>query len=241
MREDKKEFLTQEELETKTKSETVKKVQKIYDDMEHEINTHYKENYPFPSATPYPCKKGCYFCCSDGFEITESEAVILLNEVYKLPFEKKKHVYEVAKGGVVEIGEKGSEEYRLLSKPCPLISINIKGPSDFSCLAYKSRPLICRAHGVSIYKISDDICSKIENLSVLKSYAPNVMDYFIQLRDLTKNEEKKMLVEWLYEHLSKNPEMIDYDNNLWLQYNSQKRRKKSIFTFLQKINLFKKR
>lgn len=78
------------------------------------------------------CKKGCSFCCHDEINITDWEAIRILNHIeeYKPDLELLKKQNE-------------AEDFRKLpwvDQKCSLLN------KDGTCSIYENRPLICRTH-----------------------------------------------------------------------------------------------
>lgn len=151
----------------------------LYDSIDMKIASHYRDK-----KKQAPCAKGCASCCSQFFEISEAEYIIILNHLKEWDKSKLAYIIETANiySQVLEkhhnkfyekyfskdtIGEhsidldqyyKDSERYKI-HIPCVFLS------EEGACTIYQVRPFICRTTGVG-FKLNfefGNICREIRS------------------------------------------------------------------------------
>jgi len=145
-------------------------LQKLYTDIDFAIHKHYEENPE--SLYIQPCQEGCDACCSQFFEISEGESLLILDYIFSQPKEFQGQLianivvchttfvqkyptfyldyFKYADSQVFDADRYFDDTTRFhIRIPCPCLSE--KG----SCTIYPVRPLICRTTG-SGYTTCDD-------------------------------------------------------------------------------------
>lgn len=160
---------------------------RLYKELDQEIENHFKKSDWHP-----PCKAGCYQCCYDDFDISQTEFDLIINEMTKWPPEQYKAVFEKAlnqartqvkeKPELMEMfssrfesvmyeqitrGRKNTLKENRNSFPCPLLDENTG-----KCRVYHIRPFVCRLYGTSDASMSDDsdreLCEKMPSRKAVK-------------------------------------------------------------------------
>ena len=121
--------------------EIKKKIEKFYDELEHQINR------DFDSAIV--CKKGCAYCCQRSecyaFSVEAAIAAAYLNGLSKRTRQKISERIEIFDKEFMKKGLQGMDlrngiplQYETLLPPCPFLI-------EKACAIYEVRPMICRA------------------------------------------------------------------------------------------------
>lgn len=142
----------------------------LYSSIDALIYDHYTNNPQL--AKLQPCKKGCDACCSQFFEISEGEALYILNYLSEQPepfvsdlsqkitvafntFTRHYHefystYFENSDAQPFDADAYFDDETRFhIRIPCPCLD------KQGSCTIYEARPLVCRTTGSS-YTSTDD-------------------------------------------------------------------------------------
>lgn len=183
--------------------ERIKKIRTVYERLE-------KKQIAFCNEFSIHCLKGCGKCCENFTpDITEAEAEFL---AYGLIKEGKDDL-------VLELLKLKDND----TKMCPLF---IKD-SEFHCLVYKWRPLICRLFGASASKDKEghpvfrkckwnyegkDLTK--EEFEAHKKYVIIMSDYGEAINEIDPSiQEKKMLDEALTNAIYKIRFILELENN----------------------------
>jgi Fe-S-cluster containining protein len=161
-------------------SSIIARLYNLFNKIDYEI-----ENQKTEKHLNVICKKGCSECCSQCFDISESEFVIIIDYI-KRNWDQELFInlistcvkqWEIIQITMPTYAQKlkeyiGGENlndflfndlYTPLKLPFPCAFLD---NDTQSCMIYKVRPLICRTHGVSIVDKSRDniVCSKIPSI-----------------------------------------------------------------------------
>lgn len=156
---------------------------KTYNKIDIRLGEYYREGVRQP-----PCKPGCYDCCYDYFTVSDVEYDLIIREIQNWDEEDKEELifksvkyadlYKSKYPSIFEYFDTdhtGIEDILLELKNIPRdakIPCVFLDEKDKICKIYKSRPMICRIHGVSHYINQGDnyICEKIGLESEAKSW-----------------------------------------------------------------------
>lgn len=159
---------------------------KLYRSLEEETEKHFQN-----SDWQSPCTAGCYRCCYDDFDISQTEFDLLILEMKSWPQEEfhkvldkaweqtiiqikeKPDIMQVLTGQFSEVGfdqlTRGSSKTLKENRnsfPCPLLD-----QGTGKCRVYNSRPLICRLYGVTESKKDEsdrEICEYLPSRTEVK-------------------------------------------------------------------------
>lgn len=158
----------------------VARLYKLYSRIDNEIVDQKERN-----KIEFICKKGCSECCSQCFNVSESEFIVIIDYLMKnWDSEKVNDVIKTCKeqreiirhdfpeftqkleefiGGKSVIDFLYTDLHTPLKLPFPCIFLDRESQS---CMIYEIRPLICRIHGVSLVDPENDneVCSKIPSI-----------------------------------------------------------------------------
>lgn len=154
----------------------IRSLQELYKIIDERIEQHYQSDTNKTLAQP--CKKGCSYCCSQFFEISEGEAMYILSYLEGLSPEQKAYYKEMitrtyelfireypdfykkyfadSQNEVFDEESYFEDETRYdIHIPCPFLH------SEGYCSIYAFRPLICRTTG-SAYTTDEDLAEVCE-------------------------------------------------------------------------------
>lgn len=169
-------------------------LQQLYKRIDATIQMHYFKN---PAKNKkQPCKKGCDDCCSQFFEISEGEAMMILEHLKTFTTEElnsiKNNLQETYDYFVSEypdffnayFSNSGQEAFDSdayftdetrfdIRIPCPFLT------EEGSCNIYTVRPLICRTTGSSFTEESDlgEICEHIHSSIDAQEWQANLESF----------------------------------------------------------------
>jgi len=177
----------------------------LYKRIDSKIEAHYKGK-----KKQAPCAKGCSACCSQFFEISEVEYVIILKhlkewdkekldivietaEIYRQVLEKyhnefyREYFSEIAEE---EFSEKhyykDPERYRI-HIPCVFLS------EEGACNIYEYRPLVCRTTGVG-YKLNlefGNVCREIRSIFWARRWQADLREFQNEILSVNWLESKE--------------------------------------------------
>ena len=189
----------------------------LYKNIDLKVDTHFSNK-----RRQAPCSKGCASCCSQFFEISEVEYVIILNhlkdweeaKINKLidtvdlynKLLKKYHNKFYNEFFSVDMKQEFScnkyynnpERFRI-QMPCVFLS------REGACSIYSFRPLVCRTTGVG-YKHNFEVgsvCSEIPSINKARSWQA----------DLREFRDEILSVNWLTPEKPQNISNYDQENN----------------------------
>lgn len=205
----------------------INELKKLYQQIDAHIGQHYQAH---PSkALLQPCKKGCSFCCSQFFEISEGEAMYILSYLEGATTEQKNYYKEMISRTYQHFQKEYSDFYQKyfahsneepfdeeayfeeelryeIRIPCPFLN------SEGACSIYEYRPLICRTTGSSFTTADDvgEICELIPSSLKAQLWQANLQSFeeeiwkASELTSFTSSEEILVLRQyplfyWLYE------------------------------------------
>ena len=154
----------------------IQSLQDLYKIIDERIEQHYRLQ-PNKALTQ-PCKKGCSYCCSQFFEVSEGEAMYILSYIEGLTSEQKAYYKELisrtyelfireypefhkkyfadSQNEVFDEESYFDDETRFdIHLPCPFLH------SEGYCSIYAFRPLVCRTTG-SAYTTDEDLAEVCE-------------------------------------------------------------------------------
>lgn len=163
----------------------------LYRKIDMKVEAHYRGK-----KRQAPCTKGCSSCCSQFFEISEVEYVVILNhlkewdkgkldilieiaDIYSQVLEKhhskfyRKYFSEdTAEEFSANLYYKDPERYKI-HIPCVFLS------DDGACTIYEVRPLVCRTTGVG-YKLNFEfgrVCREIRSIFWAKRWQADLREF----------------------------------------------------------------
>lgn len=163
----------------------------LYEKIDVKIAAHYKDK-----KRQAPCAKGCASCCSQFFEISEVEYIIILNhlkewdkskldtiietaniysqvlEKHHNKFYKKYFSKDVTEEFSLDDYYKDSERFKI-HIPCVFLS------EEGACTIYPVRPLVCRTTGVGFkYNFEfGNICREIRSAFFARRWQADLREF----------------------------------------------------------------
>jgi len=106
-------------------------------------------SFPSDQLSKIPCKKGCAWCCHQFLEITIPEAILLVLDLIDQKtdpekFERWCRVVERRAFREMAVCNRASAREDAWKELCGIPCVFLK--RDKSCLAYQSRPVMCRTY-----------------------------------------------------------------------------------------------
>lgn len=178
----------------------------LYQRIDAKIDDHYKNN-PTKSKKLL-CAKGCASCCSQFFEVSQAEYIVILNHLKSwnppqieelrvkadlcmqlLQLHHTKFYQEFfTQDTPVEDWPRyynSSERYKI-HIPCPFLS------EEGACTVYEVRPLICRTTGVG-YKLNFEwgsICREMRSAFLAKRWQADLREFNDEILEVSLLDEK---------------------------------------------------
>lgn len=148
----------------------------LYKDIDKAVENHYKSH-----TRKAPCAKGCASCCSQFFEISELEFMLISEAIHELPLIKQKEIASRSEILFSLFQENWSSFYSDFFTPSTINLITqdyYKHPERFKvmipcvflspegqCDIYERRPLTCRTTGVGFQQLINigAVCNYIKH------------------------------------------------------------------------------